>query len=85
MTRTLGLLILRSAGYDISAVLNGVSAEDRNKFSGLPELQDPYDLTPTRDLFTHLDMMRAVFGATGQFRVVQTIASALGWRAHYEA
>jgi hypothetical protein len=28
--------------------------------------------------------MWAVFGATGQFKPVKTIASALGWRADYE-
>jgi hypothetical protein len=49
-----------------------------------PKLQDPFDLTPTRDLFQHLDMLWAVFGATGQLKPVQTITSALNWRADYE-
>ncbi|HTF43353.1 MAG TPA: hypothetical protein VK641_05625, partial [Terriglobales bacterium] len=38
----------------------------------------------TRELFQHLDMMWAVFGATGQFKPVETIASALNWRTDYE-
>lgn len=82
--RALGLLILRSAGYDISSVLNTLSADDRQKFLGITPLQDPYDLSPTRELFQHLDMLWAVFGATGQFKPVKTVASALGWRADYE-
>jgi hypothetical protein len=84
MIRALGLLILRSAGYDIGGVLNTLSEEEQQKFLSLPPLQDPYDLTPTRELFQHLDMMWAVFGATGQFKPVRTIASALSWRRDYE-
>jgi hypothetical protein len=84
LTRALGLLILRSAGFDISSVLNTLSAEDQQKFLSLTPLQDPYDLTPTRDLFQHLDMMWAVFGATGELKPVKTIASALSWRIDYE-
>ncbi len=84
MTRALGLLILRWAGYDISSVLNAWSAEDRQKFLSITPLQDPYDLTPTKDLFQHLDMMWAVFEATGEFKPVKTIASALSWRSDYD-
>jgi hypothetical protein len=84
LTRALGLLILRSAGYDISSVLNALSAEDQQKFLSLTSLQDPYDLTPTRDLFQHLDMMWAVFEATGEFKPVKTIASTLSWKSDYD-
>lgn len=84
LTRAFGLLILRSAGYDIGSVLNKLSAEEQQKFLSLPTLQDPFDLTPTQQLFQHLDMMWAVFGATGEFKPVNTIASALSWRADYE-
>lgn len=84
LTRALGLLVLRSAGYDISSILKPLSAEEQEKFTSLPQLQDPFDLTPTQDLFQHLDMMWAVFGATGQFKPVQTIASMLSWRSDYE-
>ena len=84
LTRALGFLILRSAGYDISSVVNALSAEEQQKFLSLPQLEDPFDLTPTQALFQHLDMMWAVFGATGQFRPVKTIASALSWRTDYE-
>lgn len=84
MLQAIGLLALRSAGYNIDRVLEAMSTEQRQKFLTLPELQDPYDLAPTQALFQHLDMMWAVFGATGQFKPVQTIASALGWRTDYE-
>jgi hypothetical protein len=82
--RALGLLVLRSAGYDISSVVNTLSPEDRQKFLSITPLQDPYDLAPTRELFQHLDMLWAVFGATGQFKPVSTVASALTWKADYE-
>jgi len=84
LMRAFGLLALRSAGYDISGVLNSLSAQDQGKFHSLPPLADPYDLTPSQELFQHLDMLWAVFGATGQFKPVQTISSALGWRSDYE-
>lgn len=83
-TRALGLLILRAAGYEIGSVLDTLSSEEQQKFFSLSPLQDPFDLTPTQQLFQHLDMMWAVFGATGQFKPVNTIASALSWRADYE-
>jgi hypothetical protein len=84
LIRAFGLLILRSAGYDISGVLNTMSAEEQQKFLSLPSLQDPFDLTPKQELFQHLDMLWAVFGATGKFKPVNTISSVLGWRADYE-
>ena len=84
LIRALGLLVLRSAGYDISGVLNAMSAEEQQKFLSLSPLQDPFDLTPTQELFQHLDMLWAVFGATGEITPVKTIASALSWRADYE-
>jgi hypothetical protein len=82
--RALGLLALRSAGYDVSSVLSSLTSEDQQKFLTLTPLEDPYDLAPTRELFQHLDMLWAVFGATGQLRPVRTIASSLSWRADYE-
>ena len=84
LTRALGLLMLHSAGYDVSGPLKALSAVEQEKFNSLPQLQDPFDLTPTQDLFQHLDMMWMVFGATGQFKPVQTIASTLAWRSDYE-
>jgi hypothetical protein len=84
MIRAFGLLVLRAAGHDISSVLNTIGVSEQQKFLSLTPLQDPFDLAPTRQLFQHLDMMWAVFGATGQLKPVETIASMLGWRTDYE-
>ena len=84
LTRTLGLLILRSAGYDIGSVLNTLSPEEQQKFQALPPLADPFDLTPTRELFGHLDLMWSTFGATGHFEPIHSIATALSWRPDYD-
>jgi hypothetical protein len=84
LTRALGLLVVRSAGYDISSVLSTLDVDEQERFRNLAPLQDPFDLTPTQALFQHLDMMWAVFGATGQLKPVQTIASTLDWRADYD-
>jgi hypothetical protein len=84
LTRAFGLLAVRSAGYDISGVLDVLSAQEQEKFRSLPPLPSPYDLTPSQQLFEHLDMLWAVFGATGKFKPVQTISTALGWRTDYE-
>jgi hypothetical protein len=61
-----------------------MSREEQQKFLSLPPLQDPFDLTPTENLFQHLDMLWAVFGATGQIKPVKTVVNALSWRADYE-
>jgi hypothetical protein len=84
LTRALGFLVLRSSGYDFSSVLNALDLDEQEKFSKLAPLQDPFDLTPTQALFQHLDMMWAVFGATGQFKPVQTIAGTQSWRTDYD-
>ena len=84
LTRGLGLVVLHAAGYDIASVLKSLSAEEQEKFQSIPALPDPYDLTPTREVFGHLDLMWSTFGATGQFEPVKTIASTLAWRADYE-
>jgi hypothetical protein len=84
MTRTLGLLVVRSAGYDISGVLNNLSAEAQQKFQTIHPLADPYDLSPNSTLFHHLDLMWSTFGATGQFQPIKTIASTLAWRSDFD-
>ena len=84
LTRAMGLLVLRSAGYDISIVLNSLSVKDQQKFQSLTPLADPYDLTPTREVFGHLDLMWSTFGATGEFKPINTIATTLSWRPDYD-
>ncbi len=84
-TRAFGLLVLRAAGYDVDPVLNALPKQEQVKSQSLPALEDPFDLTPSQALFHHLDMLWGVFGATGQYEPVKTIASALAWRSDYEA
>lgn len=84
LARGFGLLILRSAGYDLTSALKTMSPEEQEKATSLPPLDDPYDLTPTQAVFTHLDLMWSTFGATGQFEPVKTIASTLSWRPDYD-
>jgi len=84
MVSALGLLILRAGGVDISGNLNAMSDEERNKFLSLEPLQDPFDLAPTGALFTHLDMLWATFGATGELKPLKAVAGALAWKSDYE-
>ncbi len=84
-TRALGLLVLRSAGYDVSQGENKLGAEDRKKFDSIPPLSDPFDIPMTQAAFMHLDMLWGVFGATGHFEPVNKIASTLAWQQDYEA
>lgn len=84
LPRGLGLGILRSSGYDISNVVKTLGPDDQKKIGSMPALSDPYDLSPNSTLFHHLDLMWSTFGATGQFKPIQSIAGALGWRSDYE-
>jgi hypothetical protein len=84
LVRTLGLVILHSAGYDIDSAIKTLSADDQEKLKSIPSMPDPYDLSPTREVFGHLDLMWSTFGATGDFKPVSTIASTLAWRADYD-
>jgi hypothetical protein len=84
LVRSLGLVIVHSAGYDIDSVVKTLSAEDQEKLKSIPPMPDPFDLSPTREVFGHLDLMWSTFGATGDFKPVATIASTLAWRADYD-
>jgi hypothetical protein len=84
LSRAVGLMILRSASYDVGDLVSTLSPEEQQKFLSLPQLQDPFDLTPTQALFQHLDMLWAVFEATGQFAPVKTVTDALAWKGDYE-
>ncbi|MDR3735657.1 MAG: hypothetical protein P4L10_08985 [Acidobacteriaceae bacterium] len=84
LERAIGLLALQAAGYDLSSALGKLDADQQAKFKELPHLDDPFDLTVTQTLASHMDLMWGVFGATGQLEPVQTIASALRWRPEYD-
>lgn len=85
MTRAFGLVILRSAGYDISDAVKNLNADEQKKLDSIPPLADPFEIPMTKAAFTHLDTLWAVFGATGSFAPVSKIAGMLAWRPDYEA
>lgn len=85
LVRAFGLLVLRSAGYDIGPVLRELPEEEQANVKSLPDLEDPYDQSPSQELFHRLDMLWGVFGATGQYEPVKAVASTLAWRSDYEA
>ncbi len=85
MTRAFGLVILRSAGYDISDAVKHLNADEQKKLNSIPPLADPFEIPMTKAAFTHLDTLWAVFGATGSFAPVSKIAGMLAWRPDYEA
>jgi hypothetical protein len=83
-TRSLGLLVLLNAGFDIDPALNAMSQKDRDLFANHPVLPDPYDFNTGADIPTRFDMLWGIFGATGTFEPVRKIASALEWHPDYE-
>jgi hypothetical protein len=85
MTSAFGLVILRSAGYDISDAVKNLNADEQKKLNSIPPLADPFEIPMTKAAFTHLDTLWAVFGATGSFAPVSKIAGMLAWRPDYEA
>jgi hypothetical protein len=84
LTRAFGLLILHNQGFNIDQALNAMGEEEREKFTKLPSLSDPYDFTSGPEIPTHFDMLWSIFGATGTFEPVQKISSALAWHSEYE-
>jgi hypothetical protein len=82
--RRLGLVALRTAGYDISSVVGKLPADEQQKINSATPPPDPFDLAPAGDLPVHLDMLWGVFGATGDYAPVKAIASGLGWRSDYD-
>lgn len=82
--RRIGLVSLRTAGYDISAVVKSLSPEEQDALSKMSAPPDPFDLAPTRELPLHIDMLWGVFGATGGYDPVKTVAGGLAWRSDYD-
>lgn len=84
LARALGMLVAKTAGYDADPLLKALGPEEQTRLQSMHALDDPYDLALTQKLFGHLDLMWANFGATGQFKPIQTIASMLAWKSDYE-
>lgn len=85
LTRAIGLIALRRAAYDTSAVLDKLSSQERTKLENLPLLPDPSDLAPDASSATRLDMLWGEFSATGALAPVQSITMRLAWRSDYDA
>lgn len=84
LTRAIGLIALRRAGYDISDVLEKLSSQERTQIENLPHLPDPSDLTPDADSATRLDMSWGEFSATGAMAPLQNVVRRLAWRSDYD-
>jgi hypothetical protein len=84
LTRAVGLIALRSAGYDISGELEKLSAQERTQLENLPHLPEPSDLTPDANSATRLDMSWGEFSATGALAPLQNVTRRLAWRSDYD-
>jgi len=86
--RMFGYLLLKTAGYDMKTILDGLPKEQRSDFDRLlgnfPALPDPYDLSPdATDVMkvpNRLDMLWSHFLVTGNPEPVRAIAGILEWR-----
>jgi hypothetical protein len=83
MTCAIGYLAMKSAGYDTEALLSKLPIELQQGLKAMSPLADPYDMSATRALFNHLDMMWSAFGATGQYAPVKAVVTALAWHTDY--
>lgn len=84
-TKVLGLAALRSAGYEIDSATRNLGADDQQMLKKVTPINGLFDFPLDQENATYLDMMWAMFGATGNFEPVRKVASTLVWRADYEA
>jgi hypothetical protein len=81
--RVYGIPLLSEAGYATSALLDALKEDEKTAVTSV-HLPDPFDLKPDRTLPNRMDMLWAVFSATGRYKPVGTIASMLAWRPDYD-
>ena len=81
--REYGIPLLSAAGYATAPLLDSLNEDERTVVTSV-HLQDPFDLKPDRTLPNRMDMLWAVFFATGSIKPVGTIASMLAWRPDYD-
>jgi len=75
--------LLTEAGYSTGPLLSGFKDDERTVIASV-HLPNPFDLKPDRTLSNRMDMLWAVFFATGRIRPVRTVASMLAWHADYD-
>jgi hypothetical protein len=68
---------------DTQQVLGAFNEDERTVITSV-HLPDPFDLKPDRTLPNRMDMLWAVFFATGDLTPVRTVASMLAWRPDYD-
>lgn len=76
--------LLSEAGYPTESLLSGFKESERTVINSI-HLPNPFDPTPDRNLPGRMDMLWAVFFATGRIEPVRAVASMLAWRADYDA
>jgi hypothetical protein len=74
---------LSAAGYAVGPLLAELTENERTALESI-HLPDPFDLTADRTLPNRMDMLWAIFFATGRMEPVRTVASMLAWRTDYD-
>jgi hypothetical protein len=75
--------LLLAAHYDIGLLMNSLQEDERAAIDSV-HLPDAFDMKPDRTLPNRMDMLWAVFFATGKIEPVRTVASMLAWRGDYD-
>jgi hypothetical protein len=81
--RIYAIPLLSKAGYAIDSLLDGFKEDEKTVLRSV-NLPDPFDLTPDRSLPSRMDMLWAVFFATGRVEPVRAVASMLAWHNDYD-
>jgi hypothetical protein len=81
--RIYSIPLLSAAGYTTGPLLIPLPEEERTVITSV-HLPDPYDMKPDRTLPDRMDMLWAIFFATGRVEPVRAVASILAWRADYD-
>jgi hypothetical protein len=81
--RVYSIPLLSEAGYATGPLLGAFKEDERTVITSF-HLPDPFDLKPDRTLPNRMDMLWAVFFATGRIEPVRTVASMLAWRTDYD-
>lgn len=81
--RIYSIPLLSEAGYATGPLLSSIKEDERTVIDSV-HLPDPFDIKPDRTLPSRMDMLWAVFFATGRIEPVRAVASMLAWRADYD-
>lgn len=82
-TRLYAVPLLRYAGYPSESLLDGFKDEEKTRLRSF-QIPDAFDIKPDQVLPNKMDMLWAMFFATGRIEPVRTLASMLAWREDYD-